>query len=191
MTKFDIRKLNIKRELHNSIDRSKFLGNTVLAGYIATGIYTGLNPQENFSAGVISTILLTGGLIAEKNLSQMKADSLINQYENISHSNSEPISQKLLPQSERSTQPRKLSLSGIAESVKFAGIFGGVSEAGAFLLVDSESTSRAFSLGLGAVALTGAAVFNYAFNKVLAEDLNFRTDMETMKIDDFYTQTNL
>ena len=111
MTKFDRRKLIIKRELHNSIDRSKFIGNTVLTGYIATGIYTGLNPQENFSAGIISTILLTGGLLAEKNLTQKKVDLLINKYEDISHSNSEPISEKFLPLNERATQPRKISLS--------------------------------------------------------------------------------
>jgi len=186
MNKYDPRKLHIKREVHKRVSHSKFIGNSVLAGLIGSGIFIGLNPQENFGGGIISSIVLSGVLYADKSYTQNRVNKLVNRYEEISHAESVPVSQLLLHPNERETQPRTFNIKGAQESMTFAGILGGVSEAGAFLVANSESTNKVLSVGIGAIALIGGSVLNIALNKTVAEDINFNSDLSYRKIEAHY-----
>lgn len=186
MNKYDCRKLDTEIEVRRRVSLSKFIGNSVLAGFIGSGVFIGLNPQENFGGGVISSIVLSGILYADKISTDKNVSKLLNTYEQISHSETVPVSQLLLPPNQRQSKPRKFSIKSAQDSLTFAGLLGGVSEAGAFLVSNNEATNKVLSMGIGTLALIGGSVINIALNKTVAEDLNFNANMNLRKIDSRY-----
>jgi hypothetical protein len=83
--------------------------------------------------------------------------------------------------------PRIFTVDGINESVPYSLVLGGISEVGAFIFTNRETTNTATSLIVGSLALGGAAILNYALNKVVEDDIRDRSINTLRDIDSFYS----
>lgn len=191
MKKFDRRTLSIKSEALRVIERSQFISNTLLAGLIGTGFITGNNPQENFTAGLLTSAAIFSGLVLNKNRTSKEINRLTNEYEELLYEDSQPISEKLLPLEKRTSKPRNFKMHGIKESSIYEIVLGGVCEAGAFIISNSETNNKLIPLLIGAAALTGAGVMDLTSTKMFVEDTRFKFNLTTNKIDNHYGQPTL
>jgi hypothetical protein len=176
---------------------SRFIGNSILGGFLATGIYTGLKPQEHFNSGFAASIALAAALFAEKHITDRNVNELLNKYEKTTHYSTELkryIPKNSIADSENSASnenmpanPRIFTVDGIKESVPYSLVLGGISEAGAFIFTNRETTNTATSLIVGSLALAGGAILNYALNKVVEEDITDRSINTLREIDSFYS----
>ena len=190
-------KLQTQEKILKKASISKFIGNSILGGFLATGIYTGINTQEHFNSGFAASVALTAALFAEKHITDRSINKLINKYEKTTHHSTELkryIPKNSIADSENSASnenmpanPRIFTVDGIKESVPYGLLLGGITEAGAFLIANSETTNATASLFVGSLALGGAAILNYALNKVVEKDITDRSIITLREIDSFYS----
>ena len=176
---------------------SKFIGNSILGGFLATGIYTGIKPQEHFNSGFAASAALTAALFTEKYITDRSVNKLLNRYEKTTHYSFElkryinkinrADSENAVSSENMPANPRIFTVDGIRESVPCALVLGGISEAGAFLFANSENKNTTASFIVGSLALGGAAVLNYALNKVVENDVIDRSIITLKEIDSFYS----
>ncbi len=190
-------KLQTREKILKKASLSKFIGNSILGGFLATGIYIGIKPQEHFNSGFAASVALTAALFAEKHITDRSVNKLLNKYEKTTHYSNQlnryvhkinnADSENTIPSENMPANPRIFTVDGIKESVPYSLVLGGISEAGAFIFTNRETTNTATSLVVGSLALGGAAILNYALNKVVEDDIRDRSINTLRDIDSFYS----
>jgi len=190
-------KLQTQEKILKKASISKFIGNSILGGFLATGIYTGINTQDHFNSGFAASVALTAALFAEKHITDRSINKLINKYEKTTHystelkryipKNSIADGENTIPSENIPANPRIFTVDGIKESVPYSLFLGGISEVGAFIFTNRETTNTATSLIVGSLALGGAAILNYTLNKVVEDDIRDRSINTLRDIDSFYS----